>query len=223
MRRPTTVSSAGWRPSSTGPRPTIRTRGAPRRSTGSTGPSTTTRCAISSTWRSTSRSCCRPTGPATASTTSPACSASRRRCWSAIWRLLERSAGWRWDARRRRPPPRSFVSPATCRRTTGWRACRSAPAAAGRFATCSRRTPTTRFAFAWPATPATTWPSSRCRTRWRRAWTARWSGPSPSEDRRLRTRRATATSTARGATGSGPSTATGSSACRSRPGRTSCA
>ena len=39
----------------------------------------------------------------------------------------------------------------------------------------------------------------------------------------LPTRRAMATSTAPGGTGSGPSTTTGSSACRSRPGRTSCA
>ena len=33
----------------------------------------------------------------------------------------------------RRPPRRSSASPATCRRTTGWRGCRSAPAAGGAF------------------------------------------------------------------------------------------
>ena len=78
-----------------------------------------------------------------------------------------RSPAWRSGAPPPRPPPRCSASRATCRRTTGWRACRSAPAAAARSATRFRRTPSTTSASASPATPATTSPSSRCRTRWR--------------------------------------------------------
>ena len=61
-----------------------------RRFIGSIARSTRTRSAIC--WRSTSmrRRCCRPTIRATASTTSPTCSACRRRCSSATWARPEK-------------------------------------------------------------------------------------------------------------------------------------
>ena len=55
-------------------------------------------------WRSTSRSCCRPTTSATASTTSATCCRYRPCCWSDICRRRARSAAPR-SAIRRSPSP----------------------------------------------------------------------------------------------------------------------
>ena len=138
-------------------------------------------------WRSisTSTTSCRPTTPATASTTSPACSECRSRSWSAIWPPRGRSAAWRSAARRLRWTRSSIASPTTCSSSTGWRSCRSARAAGCWWSTSFHRARSTTFASRWATTAgcaaAIGWRSpstaSRCRC-------SRWASPRPTSSAR---------------------------------------
>ena len=74
--------------------------------------------------------CCRRTIRRTASTTTPTCSASHLRCWSAISRRRRRSARWRSAARRSRRARRRTASAETRRRRVRTSRCRRAHAAA---------------------------------------------------------------------------------------------
>ncbi len=88
----------------------------------------------------------RPTTRATASTTSPACCACRRRSSSSISAAARKVSSLAVGTDKRRHPPRLPRAARRLRRKNRWTGCRSAPAAACRSRTRSRRTPSTSSA-----------------------------------------------------------------------------